>query len=1123
MRLLHIEDDPIDADLIRQALKRSVADLHLDLATSLADARRHLEATATTYDAVLVDLQLPDGSGLELLAEIRNRELPLPVIVLTGSGDQQSAIAALQSGADDYIPKAVESYAHLGASLEGARERFQQRRGLHARSLRILYVEHDAADIDLTLRHLQRHAPYMHVEVAPSAVIALSQLPLTAAYQCDFDILMLDYQLPGINALDAVHTIRNERGLDIPIVIVSGQGSESVAAESIKLGVDAYLGKHPGYLFELIPTLEKVQRQRALMREQAELKRTSEHLSYLLDSSPVVLYTLEWHGSVPVPTWVSSNITRLFGYTVQEALEPGWWVRHLHPDDKQMAIETTARLSTAGAVRHDYRYFDKSGRVHWIRDEIHILSDDGHGRRALGVWHDITERRLLEQVQQTRIATLDTLIEGRELDDILVDLANRLETILVDARVSILLLSRREHRLYTAAAPSLPEFFNHAVDGLEPREGNGSCGTSAATGVPFIVDDVATHPYWETYTALTQQAGVAACWSIPIKDADGGVIGTFGIYHDQPRSPSSDELGLIDEFARIAGLAVQRSRSEARLRQAAAVFDCTREGIVITDLEPRIVAVNKAYTEITGYTDREVLGSNPSILQSGRQDEAFYQSLWASLIGQGYWQGEIWNRRKNGEIYPQLLTISTVHNERAEPKNYVGVMTDISQLKQSEASLERLAHYDPLTGLPNRLLIHSRLEHALQHAQRQQSRVAVLFLDLDRFKNVNDSLGHPVGDDLLQALTRRLNQRLRGDDTFGRLGGDEFLIILDQTERPEDAAKIARELIELLDEPFVLPAGNEIYISASIGISMYPDDGEVASQLIQHADAAMYQAKEQGRNTVRFYTPALTAAVNRRMDLETRMRRGLANNEFVVHYQPQVEISSGRIVACEALVRWNDPEHGLVSPADFIPLAEENGLIIPLGEQVLDAACRQFRHWIDKGLPPFCLSINLSGRQLMKHDIIRQIGNAIERYRLPAERLKFELTESIIMGRGEDATALLAAIKGLGVKLSIDDFGTGYSSLAYLKRFPIDELKIDRSFVRDIPGDSDDAQIAATIIAMAHNLRLKVVAEGVETREQAEFLAAHDCNVYQGFLYSPPVPGDRIEALLAASTAYPEN
>ncbi len=1116
MRLLHVEDNVTDADIVAQALRRTAEGIHIDLVYTLDAARNHL-THAEQYDAALVDLQLPDGSGLDLLAEIRERQLPLPVVLLTGSGDQQAAITALQSGADDYIPKDIDAYAQLATTLSAACRRFAERRRTRPRTLHVLYAEHNAADIDLSRRHLAKHAPYIRLTVVPDAMVALSLLPLDPSQACDYDVLLLDYRLPGVDALDAVRKIRNERGLDIPIVVVSGQGSEIVAARSIKLGVDDFIAKHGSYLHELGPTLEKVHRQHALLNEQQELEKTSQHLAYMLEASPVVLYMLDCRNDQPRATWVSANITRLFGFSEEQALEPNWWNERVHPDDLADAQTARYRMGEQGVVRHDYRILDSDGRVHWIRDEIRELADRSPAHRTLlGAWHDITNLKRAEQVQQTRIAALDSLVGGTPLHDVLRKLAADLERIMPDMRVSIRLYDPRQDCLMTAAAPSLPASFNDAVDGLKPEVGRGTCGTAAALGEIVIVEDVNTHPSWKPYTELTEKAGVRACWSVPFKDEDDTLQGTFGIYHDEPRSPEQGELRLIEEFARIAGLAVQRANTETSLRQAGAVFDSTQEGVVITDLMSRIIAVNRAYTDITGYAESEVIGCTPAILQSGRQDEAFYQAMWASLLEMGHWQGEIWNRRRNGEIYPQLLTISTVRDSGGNPKNYVGVMTDISQIKQSEANLERLAHYDPLTDLPNRLLIHSRLGHTLKQARREEARVAVLFLDLDRFKNVNDSLGHPVGDTLLQALTRRLSERLRDEDSFGRLGGDEFLIILNHANRPESAAMVARQLIGLLEEPFTLPNGNEIYVGASIGISIFPQDGDEASTLIQHADAAMSQAKDHGRNTFCYYTPALTEAANRRIEMESRLRRAIAQNEFVLHYQPQVHIDSGMIVGCEVLLRWNDPHKGLVPPADFIPLAEETGLIVPLGNWLLDAAAAQFRRWIDQGLPDFCLSINLSGRQLQQADIVAQLGEIAGRHRLPTGRLKLELTESVIMGKGDDAESLLRSIRALGMKLSIDDFGTGYSSLAYLKRFPIDELKIDRSFIRDLPADSDDAEIAATVIAMARNLKLQVVAEGVETREQADFLVEHGCAHCQGYLFSPAIPADEFEGLLAA-------
>ncbi|MDP2433165.1 MAG: EAL domain-containing protein [Pseudomonadota bacterium] len=1117
MRVLHVEDNPVDADLTQRLLARLAPDIGLEPALSLAAARECLHDPGR-YDLALVDLKLGDGSGLELLAEIRERGLPLAVVMLTGSGDQEAAIAALQAGADDYLTKSAAALERLPATLRDAWKRFHEASARRSHSLRVLYAEHNAADVDLTRRHLARHAPHIRLTVVPDAVQALASLPADKYTPAAYDVVLLDYRLPGLDALEAVKTLRQERDLDIPIVIVSGQGSEDVAARAIHLGVDDYISKHVGYLHELPATLEKVQRQTELLRERVTLRETSQRLGYVLAASPVVLYTLQLAGDTATPTWVSGNISRLFGYSVEQALQPGWWRGHLHPDDRAAALAVMDTLAgTGGEVVHEYRFFDGAGQTRWLHDELRLTrKEDEGGGEAIGAWRDITDAKLAEQLRETRIAVLDGLVANQALSTVLLEITTRLERIHPEMRVSILIRETGNGRLYTGAAPSLPAFFNTAVNGLKPEVGQGSCGTSAALGEPVIVADISSHPYWAQYTQLAEQAGLRACWSIPFKDEAGQVLGTFGIYYAQPRTPIQAELDLIGEFARIAGLAVTRVRADTILRQAAAVFESTREGVVITDLTPRILTVNRAYSQITGYEAAEVVGRNPSLLKSGRQDEAFYGALWASVREAGHWQGEIWNRRKNGEVFPQLLTISTVYDGDGLPSHYVGVMTDISQLKQSEARLEHLAHYDPLTNLPNRLLLQSRLEHALEHAERHQQQIAVLFLDLDRFKDVNDSLGHPVGDELLEALARRLGERLREDDTLGRLGGDEFLVLLENLGHPEDAAGVAHTLLQLLEQPFSLPSGHEVYVGASIGISLYPDDGLNVTELIKNADVAMYQSKEQGRNTASFYTPTLTVAANERLDMEARLRRALAKGEFVLHYQPQLDIQSGALIGCEALVRWNSPEEGMISPLRFIPLAEATGLIVPLGEWVLRTACVQARAWLDAGLPPLLVAVNLSGRQLQQRDIVPRVAAILEETGLPADHLKLELTESMIMGRGEQAVELLHALKALGLSLSIDDFGTGYSSLAYLKRFPIDELKIDQSFVRDIPHDPNDMEIAAAIIAMARNLNLKVMAEGVETPEQLDFLRRQGCHAYQGYLFSRPVPADEFVQLLGA-------
>ncbi|MFA5083096.1 MAG: EAL domain-containing protein, partial [Hydrogenophilaceae bacterium] len=522
-----------------------------------------------------------------------------------------------------------------------------------------------------------------------------------------------------------------------------------------------------------------------------------------------------------------------------------------------------------------------------------------------------------------------------------------------------------------------------------------------------------------------------------------------------------------------------------------------------------------AFTEITGYTEAEVLGQNPRLLQSGRHDEAFYQGIWKSIEQTGAWSGEIMNRRKNGEVYPEWLTISSVKDNAGKLSNYVGVFADISQIKQFQDKLEHLAHYDPLTDLPNRLLLSARLDHAIERTGREHTLLALLFVDLDRFKTVNDGLGHPAGDRLLQAVAQRLARHIRAEDTFARLGGDEFVIVLEGVDDTGRVSVLAEKLLAALTHPFELD-GQAIFIGASIGISTYPVDGTDAATLLKNADAAMYRSKEDGRNTYRFYNAEMTRSARERLTLETSLRQAIELNEFVLHYQPQVDVASGEMIGVEALVRWDHPESGMIAPIRFIPLAEETGLIVPLGEWVLFTACTQAKIWMeDMAMPPFSVAVNLSPRQFRQANLVAHIRAVIDATGIPPGLLELEITEGAVMDDADQAVATLRALKELGIKISIDDFGTGYSSLAYLKRFPIDKLKIDQSFMRDIPQDQSDMAIAATIIAMSRNLHMKVLAEGVETAAQLDFLRSHGCDAYQGYICSRPLAAPALEQWLA--------
>jgi diguanylate cyclase (GGDEF)-like protein/PAS domain S-box-containing protein len=557
--------------------------------------------------------------------------------------------------------------------------------------------------------------------------------------------------------------------------------------------------------------------------------------------------------------------------------------------------------------------------------------------------------------------------------------------------------------------------------------------------------------------------------------------------------------------------------TDNRLRQAAAVFENTRDGVMVVNPQLRITHINTAFTDITGYTDAEVIGQRASLLHSDRHNTDFYREMWQSITTTGHWQGEIWNRRKNGEVYPELLSISAVTDASGEITNYVGVFADISKLKASEVQLDFLAHHDPLTRLPNRLLLLSRLEHALKTAQREQKMFALLMLDLDRFKEVNDSFGHLAGDELLQQIAHRLSSRLRCVDTVCRLGGDEFTILLEDMSHPEDAALVANDIINVLSEPWQLSENIEVRIGASVGISLYPDHGDDPEQLLQQADSALYHAKADGRGCFKYFSAAITQAARIRMDIEVRLRRGINKGELRVFYQPQVDVNTGRIVGAEALVRWQDPLNGLVPPAIFIDLAEKTGLITSLGNWVLKEACAQGKRWLDAGLPPLTIAVNVSPHQFRYSHIDAVVHDILSETGFPAHRLELELTESALMQREGEAILILERLHALGVTLAIDDFGTGYSSLSYLKLFPLNILKIDKSFIDDIPEQQSDREIAATIIAIAHTLQLKVLAEGVENVAQLTFLQEQGCDFYQGYLTSPPLPAANFEQILRKS------
>ncbi len=557
-------------------------------------------------------------------------------------------------------------------------------------------------------------------------------------------------------------------------------------------------------------------------------------------------------------------------------------------------------------------------------------------------------------------------------------------------------------------------------------------------------------------------------------------------------------------------------QAEERIKIADLVFSQTSEGIMVVDEDLNICFVNPAFTRITGYTREEALGYRPAILSSGHHDEDFYHEMWLEISESGKWKGEIWNRRKNGQIYPEWLSITAVRNKNGGDKRYVALFRDLTAKKHGEEATY-LAYYDALTELPTRALLMERLNITLAQAHRTQRKLAVVVLSVDRFKYVNNTLGHQVGDQLLKEIARRLTSIFREDDTIARIGGAEFALVLTELNSLESISKLAHKLQERLKVPFWI-SGKELYATFSVGIAVFPSDGLEGEDLLNNADAAMYRAIEQGGDCTEMFTAQMNETVMERLALEHGLRRALARDEFELYYQPQIDVTSGAVVGAEALLRWRSPEFGLMSPNRFIPVAEETGLIVPIGEWVLRKGMEEAVKWGASGYGPLRIAINLSGRQFRQEHLVKKIDELLMETGLDSHQLELEITESVAMFDVEFTVSILQDLKRRGIHIAIDDFGTGYSSLNYLQKFPINTLKIDSTFLSEKMNNEDTAIITA-ILHLAQTLNYKAVAEGVETWEQYEFLKSQRCDEVQGYLFSRPVPADEFCSLLSAQKA----
>jgi diguanylate cyclase (GGDEF)-like protein/PAS domain S-box-containing protein len=882
------------------------------------------------------------------------------------------------------------------------------------------------------------------------------------------DLILLDVNMPQMDGYQVCQKLlENPLTRDIPVIFITSAADRESEAYGLELGAADYISKpiNPAI------TLLRVRNQILLKQHESERKQAQQLLQNkerMLSESQHIAHIGSWSLDLTTNSITWSEETYLICGVTKELFVPSekTLLELVHPHDR---AEMKAWISDcrAGKEMHelDFRIMQQDGAIRYLRGSGGLQYDEmGKPIRMVGSIQDITERKQANRILHQLKAMIDISLDG---------------FLMVDLLGNVLQVNEAYAKM---VGYSVDELANKNINQLKTIEEPGR--------VNEYIAKIVSHGY--------------DLFESRHRHKDGHVIEI---------EVSAAYLPEFQQFCLFCRDITERKRIELDLRIAATAFE-SQEAMVITDIQSVILRINKAFSESTGYSEEEIVGRKISLLKSGRHDKAFYAAMWNSLLAVGSWQGEIWDRRKNGEIYPKWLSITAVKDGDYTISHYVATHTDISERKAADEKIQQLAFYDPLTELPNRRLLEERLKHGINMERRDGRQLALLMLDLDKFKAVNDSLGHLAGDELLQQVAERITARLREVDLVARLGGDEFVVLLEDIANPEDAARVAEEIIADLTKPFCLTLSDNIRIGASIGISLYPKHGINAEALMDHADAALYQAKDAGRGTFAYFSEELTLAAQKRIALESRLRRALEQLELRVFFQPQMDMVSGRIVGAEALVRWQDPVDGLIPPLRFIPIAEESNLIVEIGSWVLREACRQGRQWLDEGLPPLTIAVNVSPQQFHRGDICALAATVLKETGFPAKLLELEITESGLMDNMDNTAVILNNLRAQGIRLAVDDFGTGFSSLGYLKHFPLDVLKIDKSFIDDIPFHKDDMEIASTIVAMGHVLGFKVLAEGVETSEQLAFLQSKGCDSYQGFIKSEALPMHEFAELL---------
>jgi len=818
------------------------------------------------------------------------------------------------------------------------------------------------------------------------------------------------------------------------------------------------------------------------LKVEAELRTSEASFRTMSDSVPQQIWTAWPDGRLE---YVNHRVTDFFGKPYATIIDEGWKDR-VHPDDLPACVKRwRASLRSGQPYEFDFRLQDAAGEYRWcIVRAVALRGEHGGIVKWYGTNTDITERKQTEEAQR-RSETRYRLLTENMKDVVWV----------LDARTM----------RFSYVSPSVERLRGYAPEEIMSRPALELCVPDARAGVDKRISE-------RVRACLATQDGATVYHTDELetthKDGSAVWVELVSGYRFNPDTCDVEVHGVMRDIS-------VRKRAEEEMQLAALVYQNSSEGMMVTDAKGAILTINPAFTGMTGYTLDEVVGKNPRMLNSGRQDEAFYRAMWQTINTTGHWQGEIWDRRKSGEVYAEWLTINTSYHDDGSVYRHIALFSDITEKKKSEALIWRQANFDFLTGLPNRQMFHDRLEQAIDKARRNGLALALLFLDLDRFKEVNDTLGHDMGDILLQDAARRLSRCVRENDIVARLGGDEFTVVLDELGDPAGVERVAQNILRSLADPFYLE-GEVAYVSASIGITLYPEDAGAADALVKNADQAMYAAKSQGRNRYSYFTPAMQEAAQTRMRLTNDLRVALGGRQLRVCYQPIVDLATGAVRKAEALLRWQHPLRGLVSPALFVPIAEDTGMIVDIGDWVFHEAACQAARWRAAHHAEFQVSVNKSPVQFYNESHnhaawsghLRQLG-------LPGQAIVVEITEGLLLDASTAVTDQLLEFRDAGLQVAIDDFGIGHSSLSYLKKFDIDYLKIDQSFVRNLAPASDDMALCEAIIVMAHKLGMKVIAEGVETAQQRDLLAEAGCDYAQGYLFARPLSVEDFERYLA--------